>query len=371
MTKAIVNGYLNIRTENPTINVFNNPGYYKPGDIIEISEKVLGQTHKGNNIWYKLSNGGYVWSERVSKSEDLAAIAVHSKSSLFTKWGIDRLWESTNGKNMKIGLIDTGIRADHLSLKFSNVSVVEGLETTLTESFHGTYMAAIIAGSDTKNGYVGVAPGVELKFCAMGSINNLSSKKLANCIKQLEDVDVISMSFATRHDSFKPKEKDAKDLISLINQFTLKKNIIFVAASGNKGPHGGIQFYPAAYENVISVSGHNENDQSLVDDDATIWDGVTLISSFGNYFDQAPSVVTDFSANDLVEFKGSSPACAFTAGLITLIQSQAQSQNGQKLTKAELINTCFDTVTVKSNKTIDRFQTHMLNDKKIKSRFKL
>lgn len=60
--KAMVKTYLNIRSDQPAILVNNNPGYYKPGEEIEVNSTVIGQTYKGNNIWYRLGNNAFVWS---------------------------------------------------------------------------------------------------------------------------------------------------------------------------------------------------------------------------------------------------------------------------------------------------------------------
>lgn len=60
--KALVKTYLNIRTDHPALELNNNPGYYNPGDEIEVTETIIGQAFKGNPIWYRLSNNAFVWS---------------------------------------------------------------------------------------------------------------------------------------------------------------------------------------------------------------------------------------------------------------------------------------------------------------------
>ena len=52
---------LNIRSGSPYVTDNNKIGFYKPGDIIEVDYWVYGQRIEGNNFWYKLSNGNYVW----------------------------------------------------------------------------------------------------------------------------------------------------------------------------------------------------------------------------------------------------------------------------------------------------------------------
>jgi hypothetical protein len=60
--KALVKTYLNIRTDQPVIALNNNPGYYEPGEEIEVTGTVIGQLYKENSIWYRLANNAYVWS---------------------------------------------------------------------------------------------------------------------------------------------------------------------------------------------------------------------------------------------------------------------------------------------------------------------
>jgi lysozyme len=67
--KARVAKFLNIRTGSPEVLPNNNPGFFKPGEVITVTEKVMGQNVKGNNIWYKLEDGGFVWSGGISSME--------------------------------------------------------------------------------------------------------------------------------------------------------------------------------------------------------------------------------------------------------------------------------------------------------------
>jgi hypothetical protein len=60
--KIAATKYVSIRSGSPYITDNNKVGYYKTGDIIEVDYWVYGQKVEGNNLWYKLSNGNYVWS---------------------------------------------------------------------------------------------------------------------------------------------------------------------------------------------------------------------------------------------------------------------------------------------------------------------
>ena len=68
--KAHVSTFLNIRTGSPEVLPNNNSGFFNPGDIITVTAKVAGQNVKGNNVWYKLQDGRFVWSGGISTIEE-------------------------------------------------------------------------------------------------------------------------------------------------------------------------------------------------------------------------------------------------------------------------------------------------------------
>jgi len=68
--KARVAKFLNIRTGSPEVRPDNNSGFFRPGEIINVTEKVIGQSVKGNNVWYKLEEGGFIWSGGIASIEE-------------------------------------------------------------------------------------------------------------------------------------------------------------------------------------------------------------------------------------------------------------------------------------------------------------
>lgn len=63
-----VNCYLNVRRGSASINA-PNPLYYSPGENVDVSEVVIGDTIEGNSIWYKGENDLYYWSGGFSELE--------------------------------------------------------------------------------------------------------------------------------------------------------------------------------------------------------------------------------------------------------------------------------------------------------------
>ena len=59
--KGLVTMELNERQQNPGVN---SPvsRFYSENEVVEIAEAVIGDPYDGNNVWYKLKDGAYVWS---------------------------------------------------------------------------------------------------------------------------------------------------------------------------------------------------------------------------------------------------------------------------------------------------------------------
>ena len=67
---------------NTEINERRTPGvnspittFYKVGAIVEIEEAVIGDPYEGDDLWYKLKNGCYLWSGGVDIEADSAGLA--------------------------------------------------------------------------------------------------------------------------------------------------------------------------------------------------------------------------------------------------------------------------------------------------------
>lgn len=69
--KATVLVPLNIRTGKPEILPNNNIGdrYFEKGEFIEIDKITIGENYKDHSTWYKLNDGGFVWSGGVGNTD--------------------------------------------------------------------------------------------------------------------------------------------------------------------------------------------------------------------------------------------------------------------------------------------------------------
>jgi hypothetical protein len=66
--KGVVTRELNRRTSRPSVNSFS-PGFHEVGDTVFIAFAVAGDVFEGNNIWYKLKSGEFVWSGAIGDVE--------------------------------------------------------------------------------------------------------------------------------------------------------------------------------------------------------------------------------------------------------------------------------------------------------------
>src|SRR6478736_2156892 len=70
--RGIVNRPINER-KSPGVNA---PvcGGYDEGAVVDVVETVLGDLYDGENVWYKLNTGAYVWSGGVLVQRDFTAL---------------------------------------------------------------------------------------------------------------------------------------------------------------------------------------------------------------------------------------------------------------------------------------------------------
>lgn len=160
--------------------------------------------------------------------------------------------ESTGcAKTHRIGLIDTAINADHVTLADSRLEVIrldEG-EGKRSGTQHGTAVAALLVGTSDSR-VPGLLPGAELiavdAFRRFGKSADIAS--IYDLVRALDllvkrDVRVVNLSLTgTANAVLETAVKAATD-----------RGMVLVAAAGNDGPNAK-PVYPAAYDDVIAVT---------------------------------------------------------------------------------------------------------------------
>lgn len=195
------------------------------------------------------------------------------------------------GNGVKIGLIDSGIRADFAEI--TGAVVTQGVnylvsedskERTDTDDYvgHGTFVASIIA-SDV----VGIAPWAEIIPLKCFGTKRTSISYIVSAIYAAVDdyhCDIINMSLGTATDN--PFLREAID-------YAYDSGTILIAASGNLSNRAvsagnDVLYYPAAYDKVIGVGAVDSEKQiaSFSVQNKSVWvtapgDGVTGLSRSG------------------------------------------------------------------------------------------
>lgn len=156
---------------------------------------------------------------------------------------------------IKIGLIDGGVQKSHAV--FNGMTIHEhGCAGGNIPSAHGTAVASLLVGQT--NDFHGAAPGAELfsadVYCdlADGGAVDLVAEAFAWLAR--EKVPVINISLVGPSNA----------LLERIVKVVIKKGHIVVAAVGNDGPSAP-PLYPAAYPNVVAVTGVDARRRVLVE----------------------------------------------------------------------------------------------------------
>ncbi len=224
-------------------------------------------------------------------------------------WGVDHinvenLWNTTQGENIRVAVIDTGADTEH-----SDLLVSGGINTIDNSSFdddngHGTHVSGTIAATENGEGVIGVAPKV--KLFAVKALNKDGTGYVSDIIEGIDwaidnNIDVINLSIGateysqTFHDAIK-RASDA--------------GIIIVAAAGNDGKSVN---YPAKFSEVIAVSAIDSDDK------------VPSWSSRGDEIEFASpgvNITSTWYDGDFKTISGTSMASPHVAGIVALILSQ-------------------------------------------------
>jgi len=205
------------------------------------------------------------------------------------------------GKDITIGMIDTGVDLDHPDLSgqiSQNQNFAKDISASFSTDIHGTAVAGImVAKRDNAKGIVGVAPNaklVALKACwpdkkdVIEAVCNSFTLALAVNTAIKEGVDVLNMSLTGPQDP----------LLALLLKKAMSKGIIVVAADTGTGEN-----FPASLKDVISVQSIKAMPDTIARSITAPGDKVLTTLPHGTY---------DF-------ISGSSIAAAEVSGVVALL----------------------------------------------------
>jgi len=235
------------------------------------------------------------------------------------KIGIAMKAEISQGKEIKVAVIDTGINYLHEDLKdrYENENgwdFVNNDNDPMDDNGHGTHCSGIIAATINGIAVVGTAP--EASIYAYKVLNRRGSGTTSAIIAGIDravadGVQVISMSLGSNYYS--------QALYDSCLAAT-ENNIVVVAAAGNSGntATGSTVNYPAKFPFVIAVGATNVNDvlasfSSTGPEVDVVAPGVSILS---DYKDVTPR---DGQNIDTLYMSGTSMACPHVAGTAALL----------------------------------------------------
>jgi len=244
-----------------------------------------------------------------------------------------------SGEGVVIAVIDTGIDASHPDLAgvviggadFSGAGTPGGTSPVGPSGFHATMVASLIAGQGRiTGGVIGIAPNAKLLSISVGlGLEGADTdRQIAQAVRWAADqgADVINLSVSRASRNW-PASWDEAFL------YAMEKDVVIVAASGNKLDGVSSPTAPATIPGVISVTAvDREGNASAVSGAEGIGISVAAagIDMFGSYPNQQAK-----------KWSGSSAAAPIVSGLLALMIEADPSASSSDLIE-RLISTAKD-----------------------------
>lgn len=224
-------------------------------------------------------------------------------------------WQKTQGKGIKVAVLDTGVDPDHPDLRRAIIDTHDftgdGMEDT---NGHGTHCAGIIGARLNGVGFVGVAPKCELLIAkVLANDGSGSYEWIANGIDWAvqQNADIISMSLGG--------PSTAPALHRSIHLALAEGKTIFCAA-GNDGSLGSNCIgYPGRYGSVITIAAHDRNGNPA---------GFSSRGGEIDFMAQGTDIWSTYKNGGYAELSGTSMATPFVSGLGALILSKHRNDQG-------------------------------------------
>lgn len=185
------------------------------------------------------------------RAEQASCLGAECPERALVGWRVAPNRATACGRNVTIGMIDSGINNSHETFRGAALDVLRIAPGRMSpaRSVHGTAVAALLVG-DPASRSPGLVPGARLvavdAFHSAGDDERTDLFTLVEALGHLaqEGVQVINLSLAGPHNLV---------LEHVIDRLTREMNIVVVAAVGNDGPTAG-PAYPAGYPRVLAVT---------------------------------------------------------------------------------------------------------------------
>ncbi len=274
-----------------------------------------------------------------------AAPAAHAdawrdKEYWLAESGITKAWEVSRGANVKVAVIDSGVDGKHPDLAgvlaggvdVSGAGSPDGQKSIGAKPEHGTLVATMLAGrghqpadataspspsagpSVAPDGIVGVAPEAQLLSVStwLGSPNpggKSDQDQIPQAVRWAVDngARVINISLGSTSPEW-PQSWDAAFL------YAEQKDVVIVAAAGNRGG-GNVQVgAPATIPGVLTVAGLDRQGTASIDSSSQ---GISI-----GVAAPAENLIGGLPGGGYAEWAGTSGATPIVAGVAALIRSK-------------------------------------------------
>ena len=219
---------------------------------------------------------------------------------------IDSIHQIATGKNVVVGIVDTGVDRRHPELIDNIVysrNLVDDDQASFDRDEHGTAVAGVIASAaDNDLGIVGVAPDVQLmvfKACRQEKVSRRTSCDSLSIIKALSDVlvqqpDILNLSLSGPRDAI---------IERLLREVYRDGIVVLAAVDESRGLAGS---FPANMEEVIAVG-----------------TAINLGGGFANVLLAPGTDMLTTAPGATYGFKsGSSMATAYVSGIVALMKER-------------------------------------------------
>ncbi|WP_353987509.1 S8 family peptidase [Ruicaihuangia caeni] len=238
------------------------------------------------------------------------------------EYGITQAWNTTRGAGVTIAVIDSGIDSSHPDLAgavvggadFSGFGAPDGQRPVGSGGgrAHATMVASLAAGRGSAPGVgvIGVAPQASLLSISVGFGEGTrnSDDQIADAVRWAADngADVINMSL-TRNTLDWPTSWDDAFL------YAMERDVVIVAAAGNRGSGTVEVGAPATMPGVLTVAGLSRSGTASFDASSQ---GITI-----GVAAPAEDLVGAAPDGSHVTWQGSSGATPIVAGVVALVMA--------------------------------------------------
>lgn len=240
-------------------------------------------------------------------------------------YGIRQAWSTTRGRGQTIAIIDSGVDSTHPDLRgavvggtdFSGQGAADGQRPvgSANGADHGTLVASLAAGRGVGDGVLGAAPEASLLSVSIGfdgsgtgATGSDSDAQIAKAVRWAVDngATVINLSL-TRNTPDWPRSWDDAFL------YAQQRNVVIVAAAGNRGSGTAAVGAPATMPGVLAVAGVDRRGRASRGASSQ---GITLGVA-------APSeqLVGDLPGGGFATWSGTSGAAPIVSGIVALVRA--------------------------------------------------